>query len=86
MILVHDIYKCSSFSMFTRRIFLTPGIVMLKLTLAIIHFRDVHSNFETKSWVERIVVLGLKNKPKNCLAMLTSKSDLLLLTVILLVV
>lgn len=31
---------------------------------------DAHSDFETKSWVERIIILGMKKKPSYCSLMI----------------
>lgn len=37
-----------------------------------IHKWNIHSEYDTKSWVERIVVLGLKKKPSHATSMLNN--------------
>ena len=39
-----------------------------------LYYRNVHSEYDTKSWIERIIILGVKKQPTHATSMLNSKS------------
>jgi len=38
-----------------------------------LYYSDKHANFDSKAWVEKIIVLGMKTKPSSCTLIITGK-------------